>query len=356
MEIRRRFWPPKSRPATLPGMWELTEHNALEYLRQRRGSWRGSDEPAAVSVLAGGVSNLVLRVETASGGRFVLKQSRPQLRTREAWFSDVERIYREQEVMEALAPLLPAGVVPRVLFADRERFVFAMEHAPEESRNWKTVLLSGEADAEVGRLAGRVLGLIHQTTGTRPELVERFASSAVFEQLRVDPFYRKIQDRHPDLRPLIEPLVEAMATTRLALCHGDYSPKNLLIHDRGLTLVDYETAYLGEPCMDLGFFFSHLLLKAMRRAEARERYLDLVRSAWSGYESAVTFRPPETLLRRGLLHLGVCLLARIDGTSPVDYLPEEDLRAAVRRLGRWLLQTGPGGWEEVLARAQAELG
>src|SRR5262245_735510 len=101
--------------------WELTPENALGYLR-RQGWVDDQDEPVTVEALAGGVSAVVLRVALRGGRRLmVLKQSRPRLRTREEWFSDVGRIHREQEVMELLGPLLPPGVIPRVLHADRER-------------------------------------------------------------------------------------------------------------------------------------------------------------------------------------------------------------------------------------------
>src|SRR5689334_13454870 len=105
-------------------MLDITPDNALDYLH-----WRGWIEPgpAEVEVLSGGVSNQVLRV-THGCHRFVVKQSRPQLRTRDAWFSDLERVYRELEVMQALFPLLPADTVPRVLFVDRDNFAYAMSH------------------------------------------------------------------------------------------------------------------------------------------------------------------------------------------------------------------------------------
>src|SRR5579884_2307312 len=127
-------------------MFELTAENALGYLRER--GWPVA-EPARAEVLSGGVSNQVLRVE-AGPERLVLKQSRPQLRTRDAWYSDLERIYREQEVMQALAPLLPPYTVPEVLFVDRANYVFVMAHAPRGAKVWKQQLLSGDIDLTFG--------------------------------------------------------------------------------------------------------------------------------------------------------------------------------------------------------------
>src|SRR5215471_16367029 len=121
-------------------MLELTLQNVLDYVRAR--GWVGPG-PARAEALGWGVSNAVLRVETPER-RFVLKQSRPQLRTRDAWFSDLDRVYREQEVMEFLHPLLPVPTVPNVLFSDRPNYVFAMEHAPLEAQPWKTDLLAGK--------------------------------------------------------------------------------------------------------------------------------------------------------------------------------------------------------------------
>jgi 5-methylthioribose kinase len=329
----------------------LTPENAAEYLRQR--GWIG---PGAVQIepLSGGVSNIVLRVE-AGDRLFVVKQSRPRLRTKDAWFSDVERVYREQEVMEVLHPLLPSGVVPKVLHADRERYVFVMEHAPREARVWKELLLAEQVDLAIGERAGRILGRIHEVTGSQPQRIRGFADRSVFVQLRVDPFYRRIQERRPEIAGLVTPLIDEVMSRADALCHGDFSPKNLLVHEQGLTLVDYETAHLGDPAMDLGFFFSHLVLKAFAQHHQGSRYLELTVAAWRGYGAEVRFHSVEDLVRRGIGHLAVCLLARIDGTSPVDYLREEPRREAVRRLGRGLLQVPLTRWPDVLARTEAEL-
>jgi 5-methylthioribose kinase len=211
------------------------------------------------------------------------------------------------------------------------------------------MLLAGEVEVETARRAGAILGLIHERTANRPELRERLGDRNVFAQLRVDPFYRRVQVRHADLAETIEPLVAAMRNANEALCHGDFSPKNLLVSPGGVMLVDHETAHVGEPAMDLGFFFSHLVLKGVRCGDWA-LYRALIVAAWKGYTREVRYGSADETMRRGFGHLGVCLLARIDGTSPVDYLPEEPKREQARRLGRGLLTQPASGWDDVLTR------
>jgi 5-methylthioribose kinase len=332
-------------------MLELTQENAEAYLHERSWICPG---PVQIEALSWGVSNAVLRV-TTSAGPMIVKQSRPQLRTRAAWFSDLNRVFRELEVMQTLEPFLPEGTVPKVLHVDRENYAFAMTHAPLESRVWKADLLAGQVDLSVGERAGMILGRIHEVTARRPELVKAFADSKVFVQLRVDPFYRSIQNRWPDLVDVIEPIIAGLLTTRQALCHGDYSPKNILVHSQGFTLVDYETAYFGDPAMDLGFFLSHLLLKAVHRPHLRIDYFDLTRSFWEGYSREVTFAPLLELQNRTIGHLAVCALARIDGTSPVDYLNQEVQRETVRHWSRWLFSNPSTNWQALLNHLELEL-
>src|SRR5262249_38558883 len=138
-------------------------------------------------------------------------------------------------------------------------------------------------------------------------------------------------------------------TVKEAICHGDYTPKNLLVHSGLFTLVDYETAHYGDPTMDLGLFLAHLLLKAVRGPDRRADFKQLTRAFWRGYAACVRFRPSSELEARAIPHLAVCLLARVDGTSPVEYLPEEAKRNQVRRLARRLLTDRPACWEDVLA-------
>lgn len=326
-------------------MLELTVDNAGAYLQQQGVL---DAPPTHIELLGWGVSNVVLRVE-AGDRLFVLKQSRPQLRTRDAWFSDLDRVYREQDVMEYLEPRLPAGTVPKVLFSDRDNYVFAMTHAPREARVWKETLLAGEVDLALGQRTGEVLGRMHMLTCQDRALAERWGDRRVFVQLRVDPFYRSIQERRPEVALAVKPLIERMQNAQVGLCHGDYSPKNILAHSAGFTLVDYETAHLGDPSMDLGFFLSHLLLKSVKRSWERLRYFELTQAFWRGYRQEATLPLLVQGMEEGVAHCGVCLLARIEGVSPVDYLPEEPKREVVRALGRRILLDPLRNWEQVLA-------
>jgi 5-methylthioribose kinase len=116
--------------------------------------------------------------------------------------------------------------------------------------------------------------------------------------------------------------------------------------------VDYETAHFGDPTMDLGFFLSHLILKAVKLWDVREQFYDLTRAFWRGYSQVVGFRPIAELQARGIEHFAVCILARIDGTSPVDYLQDEPKREFVRQLGRRILLERPCSWEDVLTMCE----
>src|SRR5215207_6383425 len=151
-------------------MLELTTDNVLDYLRAQ--AWINTDQTCA-ELLSGGVSNQVLRIITPKL-TFVLKQSRPQLRTRDAWFSDLDRIWREQEVMQALHPHMPE-VVPQVLHVDRANYVYTMSHAPMDASVWKTGLLDGNIRIELGTQVGRVLGGIHQISAERAGEFAAFA-------------------------------------------------------------------------------------------------------------------------------------------------------------------------------------
>ncbi|MCH7990489.1 MAG: hypothetical protein IID46_15215 [Planctomycetes bacterium] len=130
---------------------DLGPDNVLEYLRSN--GHLAPDVSARAELLAWGVSNVVMRISLESGNDFVLKQSREQLQTEKPWFSRLDRIWRETDFIRTVAPLLPAGVIPHVLFEDRENYLFAMEAVDADHTVWKAELLAGRADPQIARTA-----------------------------------------------------------------------------------------------------------------------------------------------------------------------------------------------------------
>src|SRR5215471_1856349 len=177
-------------------MFEIAPNNAVAYLHER--GWLDRRVSASAKLLAWGVSNAVLRIDPETGPPFVVKQARAQLRTRDPWFSRLDRIWRETGVLKLLAPLLPAGVVPRVLFEDRDNYLFGMEAAPAAHRVWKEVLLEGRADVTIACQLGTHLAAIHLQTAGRPDLQAQWGDTEVFGELRVDPFYRRVAAKVPE--------------------------------------------------------------------------------------------------------------------------------------------------------------
>jgi 5-methylthioribose kinase len=342
-------------------MINLGPDNVLEYLRSN--GHLAPETSARAELLAWGVSNVVMRISLKTGDDFVLKQSREQLQTEKPWFSRLDRIWRETDYIRTVAPLLPSGVIPHVLFEDRENYVFAMEAVEADHIVWKAELLAGRADPQIAITAGEYLATIHRETAFDEELKIRWRDHEVFIQLRVDPFYCSIAEVHPEIRFPIRRMTEEMFQNTLCAVHADFSPKNILITKHGLSLVDFETGHFGDPAFDLGFFLSHLLLKTVLHADDCENFLNLARKFWNSYSNEMesltrSEKKPfaeDELQRRTILHLAGCMLARIDGTSTVDYLSGQTRQEFVRNFCRDIFFNPPSCLSEVFERLQQQL-
>jgi aminoglycoside phosphotransferase (APT) family kinase protein len=264
-----------------------------------------------MKVLSGGVSGDVVLTDEGH----VRKQFLPKLKVQMEWLSDPRRVFREIDSLRAWGRIVGPDGVPQVLAVEPESFAYTMTYA--EGPSWKDLLLDGEVRRSIAHELGRRLALVHG----RPDAEARraLAGPGTFPELRVEPYYETVARRHPDL-PI---RADFRAET---LVHGDYSPKNILVHAGGLWVLDHEVAHWGDPAFDLAFMLNHLVIKALIRSDAR--YADAARAFLDAYG------PAPALEARTLRHLAVLMLARVDGKSPLAYLSEADrsrLRALARR-------------------------
>jgi 5-methylthioribose kinase len=341
-------------------MRELTAENTAQYLSDSGRVPAGA--LIRVRELTGGVSNVVLRVDISGRPPLVIKQCRERLRVAMEWHARLERIWAEQAALELLAEILPAGTVPLIEFEDRRNYLFAMTCAPDDAVTWKSQLMNGEVKTEIAERLGFILAEIHNKAPGHRLLAGILFDTSLFDELRVDPYYRTIGRAHADLEPRIEALIAAMQVPedQRTLVLGDFSPKNILVHNGGLILLDFECAHSGDPAFDLGFFLTHLLLKKIRAAASdralASRFGDLATRFLTIYLDRCRDRPHARggFLRRAILHTAACCLARVDGKSPVEYLDERS-RAIARSFATEALRTEPATWDALLEQLNAAI-
>lgn len=299
--------------------------------------------------LAGGISNDVVLVETPSQ-RFVLKQALGQLRVKEDWFSDRDRIFREAAVLQRLEPLLPPGSVPQVLFVDRDHFCYAMTAAPAGSAMWKTSLMRGDVRARVAANIGRLHGELLRVSWNNDELAREFGDQTPFEQLRLQPYYEFTAQRNAEFQRQFEAAQTRCRTQRVSLVHGDWSPKNMMVSEDGSVMViDFEVIHYGDPEFDIAFLLNHLMLKSLYRPDSARAYHEAARQYWQALAESVPGQAGY-LEEGSLRQLPLLMLARLDGKSPAEYIKGEALRTNVRQLAEALLRNPPESMTELWTR------
>jgi Ser/Thr protein kinase RdoA (MazF antagonist) len=160
---------------------------------------------------------------------------------------------------------------------------------------------------------------------------------------------------HPALAPALEALARRTAATRVALVHGDVSPKNILVGRRGPVFLDAECAWYGDPAFDIAFCLNHLLLKCLVRPADRLALRRSFEAFVDAYFATAAFEPRPALEARAASLLPGLLLARVDGKSPVEYLTDRGDRELVRRVAAPLILRPPSRLAEVLERWHAAL-
>lgn len=272
--------------------------------------------------LPGGVSSEIAIVEE-NGRRIVVKELLGQLRVVADWRSNPERSVVEVAALQTAATLLGPRAVPAVLWSDPPRHRFAMELIDASFENWKRRLLDGHIDPAQAAAVGTTLATLHRRSADDPAVRERFDDRTYYDELRLQPFFRRVGVVHPELRPAIDAMIEALLTDRRALVHGDYSPKNLLVRGTDIVVIDWEIAHWGDPRFDVAFALTHLTLKRGRRGASSDAFDAAIDAYLAAYAAAGDPILDAALVRQ----FATLILARFDGDSPAEYRGDLDASA-----------------------------
>jgi aminoglycoside phosphotransferase (APT) family kinase protein len=291
-------------------------------------------EPLFGAPLTGGVSSDIWHIDTASGP-ICAKRALPKLRVAADWHAPIERNLYEARWLQVAHSAQP-GCAPLLLGQHAGLGVLAMSYLPRHAL-WKQQLRDGLAELPTADAVGRTLARIHAYSAARPALAREFASDAIFFDIRLEPYLLATAQRHADLAAPLQALVRETQRHKLALVHGDVSPKNILVDAQGPVFVDAECAVWGDPAFDLAFCLNHLLLKCLWKPASAADYLRCFQVLADSYQAGVDWEPAHRLQERAAHLLPGLMLARVDGKSPVEYLDTQAQQDAVRRVARALL-------------------
>ncbi len=279
-------------------------------------------ESMVIEPLAGGVSSDIVRIGLPDGRQFCAKRALSKLKVASDWQAPLERNHYEVAWLRRANAIVP-GAAPTVIGEDREHGIALLEYLPADAYLlWKTELLAGRADPRVAPAVAAALGSIHAATLEDRSAAAEFPTDHLIDALRLDPYLRFTAGRHPALAERILAVLATTAATKLALVHGDVSPKNILVsrRDGHPVLLDAECAWYGDPAFDGAFCLNHLMLKSVHLPQLRATLLaqaEAFAGAWLAHFPAALRSAVEV---RTAALLPCLMLARVDGKSPVEYL------------------------------------
>jgi len=301
----------------------------------------GEGQQPHLEPLTGGVSSEIYRLNLDSGPVCV-KRALAKLKVEKDWYAPIERNAFEVAWIETATEIAP-GSAPEIIAHDPDALMFVMAYLePEQYPVWKEQLSAGIIVPKTAESLGTLLAKLHGATAGQAGVKARFDGSAeLFFALRIEPYLLATAAAQPSVASAIEEIALTTQATSLALVHGDFSPKNILIGPDGPVILDSETANYGDPAFDLAFCLNHLLLKCIWHPEWTEDYLHCFDTFAATYLRGVTWEPPAALEARAVALLSVFLLARIDGKSPAEYITEGAHKNFVRSVAMQFLGNAP---------------
>lgn len=331
----------------------LSESERDEFLYRNGLCARGASP--VWTMLAGGVSSDVWRVDLPTRA-ICVKRALARLKVESDWRAPVSRNAYEWKWLEFAASVIPHNV-PEPLAADPDAGMFAMSFLdPDAFPVWKVRLMLGNVDQAAAATVGRLLARVHGASAGQDAIAQAFDTTENFYALRLEPYFEATAAHHPDVAAVLKSIVAQLSGTRIALVHGDISPKNILLGAHGPVFLDAECAWYGDPAFDIAFCLNHLLLKCFVQPSRMQALSAAFEALCNAYLNGVSWESAAQIDARAAVLLPALLLARVDGRSPVEYITDDAAKNVLRQTAEAMLLAPEDTLTAVRDRWHAALG
>lgn len=295
----------------------------------------------------GGVSCVAALVEY-DDVTLLVKQGREKLAVKEDWRSDPKRMAVEAKANGFYHECIPSAAY-EVLSYDPENCIMVRHAAPADCRMWKEDLLDGIFDFEIAKKTMEALAIVHNKSFNNEEVKKEYSDYSVFYELRISPYFEFLATKHPELADVINKIIPEIYDKHEVLVHADYSPKNILVNkDRSICILDYEIAHYGNPAFDIAFFTNHIVLKSAHMRKYNGALLNMLEVMVDTYFNIIDFKDRSELEAQCIPLLGVLMMARIDGKSPVEYIKSDITKDLVRDMATHLIRDNIKTYKEAI--------
>ncbi len=216
------------------------------------------------------------------------------------------------------------AMLPEVVLFDKETLTLVLTEVCPEGKSLSASLKKGIFDPIVARQAGRFLAQCHRLPSPiapvwgDTESDFRHWKKMLFlrtEGINSDDLSEQVRNDLKTLKRVSEQACERTTGNQLLIL--DYTPKNILVYQRKIGVIDFElSSSIGDPAYDLGLFLGHYVLSDLIAASDSSA-LSAIFEALDAYRRNVGQAWPE-MRGRVVSFTGAAMLSLLVGDRPKD--------------------------------------
>ncbi len=256
------------------------------------------------------------------------------------WFERVDAEVRWHKLAQSTVP----GCTPTVLGSLPSGGWLALEYLDAaEYPVWQRRLANGQVEPWVAAELGHLLGRLHAATAQSAAVAQHLTQRSVFHALRVAPAFGRVAAASPDCASALQRIEAGLATTRVALVHGDLTPDNVFSGPRGPVLVDADCAHYGDPAVDVATLLAALWVRMATHCRLRAEYTACWDAFHRSYAAHITWEMPERAGARAAALIPALALAALESAPFAGFDDASAGRPSAHAVARSLLLAPPAG-------------